>query len=297
MRAHEGRNRTKAREARRGGPYLANRCLALISVIYSQAERWGVVPRGTNPVLGIEKFPERGRERRLSDQELAALGSAIREAEKSNQISPVILDALRLLIYTGCRKNEILCLKWAEVAVAAACLRLADSKTGPRSVPLNLKALEILERQPVQLDENGVKNPFVFPAQRKVKSEVAGHLVGLPKAWERIREKAGLPDLRLHDLRHNFVSIGYDQNENERIVGLLAGHREVQTTRKYGHLKSDPLRAATERIAAAVERGWRGRGGKSSGSKKGGGRRRCRAKPPFERGLGERMPQGAQSAA
>lgn len=142
--------------AKRTTPGAANRCLALLSKMFNLAERWGLRPDGTNPTRHLEKYPERKIERFLSNAELGRLGAALAVAEASGE-NPQAIAALRLLIFTGCRRNEILTLRWEHVDFENACLRLPDSKTGTRTVPLGAPALEVLGRL-----ERVQGNPYVF---------------------------------------------------------------------------------------------------------------------------------------
>ena len=128
-------------------PGAANRCLALLSKMFNLAEKWGIRPDGTNPCRHVEKYPERSLERFLSLAELARLGAALREAEEKGE-HPSVIGALRLLTFTGCRRNEILTLRWEHVDLAGGCLRLPSSKTGKRVVPLGAPALAVLAALP-----------------------------------------------------------------------------------------------------------------------------------------------------
>jgi integrase len=127
-----------------------------------------------------------------------------------------------------------------------ACLRLPDSKTGAKDIPLNSPALEALATMPRYHD-----NPHVIPGAKP-----GAHLVNLSKPWRRIRARAGLSNVRLHDLRHSYASVAAASGLGLPIIGALLGHTQAQTTKRYTHLAMDPLRAATEevgkRIAAAL---------------------------------------------
>ncbi len=157
----------KFQAARRITPTNANRCRALLSHIFEIAERWGERPIGSNPCRHVEKFAERKRERFLSAAEILMLGDALAGAE--GREPPAALAAIRLLILTGCRLSEILALEWRWVDFDRACLRLPDSKTGAKVVPLGAPALHLLAAIPRQDD-----NPYVLPAERG-----DGHFVGI----------------------------------------------------------------------------------------------------------------------
>lgn len=222
-----------------GGKGTATRTVGLLGGIFSFAMQEGIRP--DNPVRGVKRFADRKCERYLSAAELGRLSGALKVAEVEGESSTAVA-AIRALIFTGCRLSEILKLRWAEVDAERACLRLADSKTGPKVVVLGAPALELfagLPRQP--------GNPYVFPGERK-----GAHLVGLPKIWGRIRLRSGLGDVRLHDLRHSFASVGAAVSIGLLIIGKLLGHRDPKTTARYAHLADDPARAAADRISAGL---------------------------------------------
>lgn len=226
-------------------PYQANRVLSLLSKMFNLAERWNLRPDGTNPVRHVERFPERKRERFLSEDEMARLGTAMDELGRRGRVSEAAVAAIRLLIFTGCRAGEILTLRWENVDFDRRCLRLKDSKTGPKVVPLNTPALEVL----ASLDRRA--GPWVVRGRKP-----GAPLVNLAKPWQRLCEKADLEDVRLHDLRHSFASVGAGSGQTLLVIGALLGHTQAATTQRYAHLSDDPVRAASEaigrRIAAAM---------------------------------------------
>nr|MBC8267150.1 tyrosine-type recombinase/integrase [Rhodospirillaceae bacterium] len=177
-----------------GGKGVANRCIALLSKMFNLAERWGWRPDGSNPCRHVDRYPENRRERFLSDKELSVLAGELNKAEGENLYS---VAAIRLLIFTGARLGEILNLKWEQVDMQRAMLLLPDSKTGQKAVFLSAPALDVLANLPRM--EN---NPFVICGDRE-----GAHLVNLQKPWRRVRKKAKLEDVRLHDLRHSFASV------------------------------------------------------------------------------------------
>lgn len=150
---------------------------------------------------------------------------------------------------TGARLSEILTLKWAWVDFGYAALRLPDSKTGAKIIPLAAPALAVLAGLP-RLSE------YVLPG-----ADPTGHFVGIQKPWRRIRAAAGMPDLRLHDLRHAFASIGAASGESLKLLGGVLGHRQASTTERYAHLSQDPLTAAANRIAAKIDAAAKSGGG------------------------------------
>ncbi len=243
---------THLHQSMKSTPGAANRTIQLVSHMMNVAEKWGLRPDGSNPCRHVEKFKEKKRERYLSASELASLGDVLKEAERTKTELPSAIAAIRLLIFTGCRRGEILTLRWEHVDFENACLRLPDSKTGARVIHLNAPALEILNTIARQ---DG--NPHVI-----VGAKPGTHLVNLKKPWHRIREAAGIEDVRLHDLRHSFASVAVGLGEGLPIVGKLLGHTQPQTTQRYAHLAADPVRTATERIGAAISGMMQGKGAK-----------------------------------
>ena len=235
-------------QSMRHTPGAANRTLQLLSSMLNVAERWGLRPDLSNPCRHVNRYKLGKRERFLSAEELSRLGNVLREAEEHALEGHSAIAAIRLLILTGCRRGEILTLRWEDVDLANSCLRLSDSKTGPRTVHLNEAAKALLaSMQPVS------GNPFVI-AGAKARS----HLINLKKPWQRIRHAADLPDVRLHDLRHSFASVAIGLGEPLAIIGKLLGHTQAATTERYAHLAADPVRAANERIGRAISNSLRG---------------------------------------
>jgi integrase len=224
-------------------PTNANRVLALVSTIMNKAEAWGLRPDGSNPCRHVRRFRESRRERFLSLSELARLGEALAEAEASGGEPAAAIAALRLLVFTGARRGEILELRWQHVDLEHGCLRLPDSKTGARAIPLNAPALQVLSR----LRESRGESDWVIRGARRGQP-----FVGLHRVWERIRESAGLGDVRVHDLRHSFASMAAGSGLSLPVIGRMLGHRVPTTTARYAHLADDPLRQASELTAAKI---------------------------------------------
>jgi len=231
-------------------PYLANRVLALISKTFNLAELWGLRPDGTNPCRHVRKFKEARRERFLSQLELAQLGGALAAAEngelksrKGARLAPGPIAIIRLLIFTGARKSEIRSMRWDEVNLPAGRIELSDSKTGAKHIYLPPAAVQILSQ--ISRKEN---NPYVFVGQKP-----GTHIVNIEDAWRAIREHAQMPDLRIHDLRHSFASVGAAGGMSLQMIGALLGHREVATTARYAHLSADPIRLAADQIGQEIE--------------------------------------------
>ena len=227
-------------EIGRHAPIQANRVVAATSTMFGLAERWGMRAEGTNPCRHVKRFRENHRERYLSERELARLGVAIREFETEGQAGAVVVAALRLLILTGARKSEIQNLQWSEVDLEAAVLRLHDSKTGKKTIRLGAAAVEILAGLERKHDL------WVFPGRGGTKP------LWLWGAWKQVRDRAGLEDVRLHDLRHSYASAGVNAGMSLPVIGALLGHGRAETTRRYAHLSDDPVREAAERIDSKI---------------------------------------------
>jgi integrase len=230
-------------------PYLANRCLALVSNMLAKAEQWGVRADGSAPCRSITKFKEAKRERFLSAKEANALGDALKAAEKAKTNSHA-LGIIRLLAFTGARRSEIEGLKWSEVDLERSVLRLDDSKTGAKLIPLAPAAKLILADAP-----HIESSPYVFPA-----ATGEGHYQGLGKVWQAVRKAAGLEDVRLHDLRHTFASFGAAGGLSLPIIGKLLGHSQAATTQRYAHLADDPVQRAADQVGNAVAAAMEGGG-------------------------------------
>jgi integrase len=244
----------------RATPYQANRSVALLSKMFNLAEPWGLRPDSTNPCRHVQRFREAKRERFLSGEELARLGKALAEAESYAVEPPGAIAAIRLLLFTGARKGEVLGLRWSEVDPERGCLRLADSKTGAKTVYLNAPALEVLAGL-----ERRESNPYVITGGKADEP-----LNDLEAPWRRIRGGAGLPDVRIHDLRHSFASVGAGARLGLLMIGKLLGHTQAQTTARYSHLDADPVRHASEVIGARIAAALKGKKGKVVRLKEGG---------------------------
>jgi integrase len=248
-------------------PYQANRMMAVVGSLYTFAGKRKLVPAGCNPAKGIDKYPEKGRERFLTADELGKLGDAIREAEtvglpwvvddtkpaakhapkeanRRTVIDPFAAAAIRLLILTGARLREILKLEWQHVDLERGLLLLPDSKTGAKSIILNAPALAVLV---------GLKRAGTYA----IASQSAGTKSEKPRAdlnrpWRTIVKRAGLAGLRIHDLRHTHASFGAGAGLGLPIIGKLLGHARATTTARYAHLDTDPLRRASDHIGARL---------------------------------------------
>ncbi|MES2252451.1 MAG: tyrosine-type recombinase/integrase [Pseudomonadota bacterium] len=227
-------------------PITANRVLSLLSKTLNLAELWEFRPDHSNPCRHVKKYAENKRERFLSQEEITRLMSVLDEEEKEDKELPSVFRAIRLLILTGCRLNEVLTLRWSEVDLKNQCFNLSDSKTGKKTVYLAPAAIQVLNSIPRMEG-----NPYVIYGKKD-----GAHLVGLQKPWTRIREKADL-NIRIHDLRHTFASVAASNGLSLPIIGALLGHRQTQTTQRYAHLVGKVLLDACEMIGKQLTLGSR----------------------------------------
>ncbi|WP_037309580.1 site-specific integrase [Ruegeria halocynthiae] len=224
----------------RDKPYQANRTLGVLSKMFNLAEIWGLRPDGSNPCRHVPKYREEKRERFLNQNELQRLGQVLADAERDGAESPFVVAAFRLLILTGCRLGEIQTLQWSFITDVG--MELPDTKTGARRIPLPQAARAVLSALPRLPD-----NPYVITGAGP------GHYAtDLQKPWRRIRKRAGLNDVRIHDLRHTYASNAVSSGMPIQMVGRLLGHSQIQTTMRYAHLADDPVRRAAEENAARL---------------------------------------------
>ena len=223
-------------------PVQANNVIVTLSQIYTKAQDWGIIAEGINPCRHVELYRQRKRERFLTETEFKRLGRVLEEASASGGATPEAIAAIRLLILTGCRRGEILGLRWEEVDLKARELRLPDTKTGPRVVPLSPAAVELL----AGLRRSGASR-WVIPGRKP-----GAHMVRLGNAWRLLRKRAGLHDVRLHDLRHSFASSALALGESLPMIARLLGHRQIASTARYAHLARASVHEAAARVADSL---------------------------------------------
>ncbi len=224
----------------RDKPYQANRTLGVLSKMFNLAEIWGLRPDGSNPCRHVKKYPEKKREVFLSSHELDRLTQVLAEVEAEGTESPFVVAAFRLLILTGCRRGEIQTLKWDYIG--GRHIELPDTKTGARRIPLTAPVRAVLDALP-----RDPGNPYVIEGKLP-----GAHITDLEHPWRRIRKRAGLDHVRIHDLRHTYASHLVSRGETIQMVGKLLGHTQIQTTMRYAHLADDPVIQAAERAAGAM---------------------------------------------
>jgi len=221
-------------------PYQANRNLGVLSRIFNLCEVWGYRPEGTNPCRHVKKYQEKKRECFLTQAQISVLFSVLDESVLNGSESLHVASAFKLLLLTGCRLGEIQTLRWCDIQPNH--IELPDSKTGYRRLPLSPDAALVLNQIPKI--EN---NPHVIAG---IKS--GQHCTDLQKPWRRIRVKAGIPKVRIHDLRHTFASHAVMAGHPLPIVGRLLGHSQIQTTMRYAHLADKEVALAASAIGQTL---------------------------------------------
>jgi integrase len=222
-------------------PVHANRVLALLSKMFSLAVRWGW--RMDNPCKGIERNQEHKRTRYLSAAELKRLAEALAKLEDQGAANVV-----RLLLLTGARRGELLAATWGDFNLETGVWIKPGATTKQATthrVPLSEAACRLLAEMR-HLRRAAPEVQWLFPARG------GGHRRHIDQAWAWLRKAAGIPDARLHDLRHTYATVLASSGLSLPVIGALLGHTTAATTMRYAHLMDDPLRVATERVAAVL---------------------------------------------
>jgi integrase len=219
----------------RGGAF--NRALPVLAVMLTYAEQLGYRRRGSNPCKGVPRHKRTLPERYLAAAEYRRLGRVLAEAEPNQ---PAVVTILRLLIYTGARKGEIESLRWESVQPPR--LLLSDSKTGPKVIWLNRPASAVLDTWARGHERAG----YVFPGRAPDRH------VRVDAAWPKLRRRAALPDVRVHDLRHSFASVAIADNISLTMIGRLLGHALPETTARYAHLADELVADAADRVCGGL---------------------------------------------
>lgn len=202
-----------------------------------------------NPACGVALFKPETKERTLATSEVSALARGIAILEDLGMITGSMAAAIKLLLLTGARKNEIAALRWDYVDLERGVLVLPDSKTGAKVIPLPAAAARIIANLPRRSD-------WVLPSTR-----TDGPIIGLQKAWEMVRVWCGVEDARIHDLRHSFATYAVSDGASLYLVGKALGHKQSRTTERYAHVADDPVKAVADRTAdrlAALMEGMEG---------------------------------------
>lgn len=230
----------------RATPRKANQVFAILSKMLNLAEVWGLRVPGSNPCTLLRRagtlYPERVIHNPMDEDQAVKLARTLERMEEEGDIYPPAVHAIRLILFTGCRRSEILTAKWEWVKKGrdgAWDLCLPDSKTGAKVVHLNgfaAVALEALRTLSVE------DNPYLVPGIVEGKP-----FQGMGKTWGEVREAAGLPHLRIHDLRHTFGAALGDMEANSFMIQTLLHHAQPSTTGRYAKPLAVPLRGASEK--------------------------------------------------
>ena len=219
--------------------------LSTLSGLMLYAEDHGLREPGSNPCRGLRRKQHGKRGQMMSPDAVRRLWAAL---DRLQDRIPDACDAVRLLFLTGARRSEILSLEWDRIVGARAVLE--DSKTGPRTIWLNAPARDLLA-----IRKGTAKGRFVFPAPRS-----EGPLKVIDRAWTLIRQAGGLGNIRVHDLRHHFASVGVSNGIDLRLIGQLLGHNDIDSTIGYAHLATDALARSASKVSRRIERSLRGDG-------------------------------------
>lgn len=226
-----------SRVGRDNGHYAANRLLALVRATFNKAADIGFT--GPNPTAGIKKFREEKRDRFLHGDELRAFFASLAEEQHA-----ILRDFFMVSILTGARRSNVQAMRWEEIDFATGLWRIPETKSGqPVVVPLVSPVIELLRLR--LLAANG--SPWVFPGRGKT-----GHIVEPKSAWKRIIQRAGLVDVRPHDLRRSLGSWMAMTGSGLPVVGKMLGHSQPATTAIYARLAVDPVREAAEKATDAM---------------------------------------------
>jgi len=260
----------------------ANRVVTLVSGLYTWAGRLDKLLEGINPAKGITHFRELSKERFLTTAELGRLAETLAAAEtvglpfeidatspnaKHNRkpenrriiVSPFATNAIRLLLFTGCRLREILHLRWEDVDLERGLFTLHDSKTGRRDILLNAPALTVLdELSRIRLGEFVIAGDRAGTADEKPRADLA-------KPWRQVVNHAELAGVTLHTLRHTHAATGVGVGFGLPVIGALLGHRQASTTAKYAHVGDTVARRASDAIGAQLAAAMGGPAEQTSG--------------------------------
>jgi integrase len=231
------------------GKATENRLIAILKHMFNMALRWELSGITRNPVAKLRTANLPGRERYLSEAEMARLASVLdADADRRG------CDSIRLILATGARRNEVVCARWDQVNFAERTMRVPSKSGKERPIRLNDVALHLVERLPSR-----DVSPYLFPGSK------TGKPTSIFKTWCRVRKAAGLDDVRLHDLRHTFASILVNQNVSLYTVKELLGHSNVRMTERYAHLSNKTVFDAAQVVAQLIEMTSRPKSGAADG--------------------------------
>jgi integrase len=224
----------------RGGVGTATRTVGLLGGILTYAVEAGIIE--TNPAHGIRKPKDRVRNRRLTEAEYRTLGGILRKAAEDERYQ-ITADIIRQIALTGCRRSEMIKLRWIEADMEASCLRLADSKEGASTRAIGLPVVEYLESR-----WTAKAGSYVFPGQGDDNA-----FGSFPNHWEKILRDTPLADITPHVLRHSFASVANDLGFTEVTIAALVGHAKGSVTSKYIHTLDAALIMAADTISGYIQ--------------------------------------------
>jgi integrase len=222
---------------RRTGRYMANRCLSLLATMFNLAIRWKLA--ASNPTIGVKRFREERRERFLNAEEVNRLFKSLDE-----EASPYWTAFFRLAILLGCRKSELLSARWQDINLDERVWLIPQTKAGrPHRLPLPAAAIDVLTTLPSRGNSPWLFSSDKHPGQRLSRAD---------DAWPRIRQRAGIRDVRIHDLRRTLGSWLAAQGCSLPLIGKTLNHSDVATTQIYARLSLEPVRLALEKNATLM---------------------------------------------
>ncbi|WP_371224217.1 tyrosine-type recombinase/integrase [Roseovarius sp. 2305UL8-3] len=224
----------------RGGRGTAIRTMGLLGGIFTYAIEAGIIDQ--NPTHGLKKPRYKVRDRRLSEAEYRTLGRILKDVQHDSNFG-IHAEILRLIALTGCRRGEIINLRWSEVDIEGSCLRLKDSKEGASVRPVGLPVVDYLEAARLKRD-----GTFVFPGQGE--DNAVGNF---PQSWKKLFADTPLWDVTPHVLRHSFASIANDLGFTEITIAALIGHAKGSVTSKYVHTLDSTLIMAADTVSGYVK--------------------------------------------
>ena len=220
-----------------------NRAYSLLKSMFNCAIRWELLPEGKNPCRNVRALAEGpARERYLSESDAR---NVLLELERWP--NPITAAAIKMLLFTGARRSEILSAQWSHVDFRLRMLKVPLSKSGKtRYIPLSHEALSVLSSLPRN-------SPWIFPGDREGRKPISS----LFYAWNIIRNRLGLSDVRLHDLRHTFASFLINTGHSLYEVQKILGHHDPRITMRYAHLDSATIIQAVDDVGTRIGRGKR----------------------------------------
>ena len=232
-------------------PGSANRAMPILSVMMRMAELWGYRPHNSNPCKNAKRYRMEPKARFLTAEEMARLNAVLTRDEF---YCPQAVAVIRLLMLTGCRFGEVVSLEWGWIR--GKRIHLPDAKSGPRTVWLSSAARAVIDAIPRYSPDC----PFLFPARPPTR-----HIDNFEYQWHRIRNEAGLPGLRIHDLRHSWASTAAMNGVDMVTIAKLLGHALVETTERYVHLSDQSVADAADRVSGRIHAALAGSGAEREG--------------------------------